>query len=449
MTNRSSFLEKNMRFEGECVDMHHSGLGVVKYNNAVVLVKDLLIGEHALIHVLKVEKKLAYGKVEKLINQSPYRIPSICSVSSACGGCPLITLNDEGQAMMKENIVKDQLRYHGLDYVNVLPMVKSPQRYHTRNKVAVPVQHDPFKMGFYRLNSHDIVEFDVCHVQTHTQNHVLDLIRHYPRKDELKSVKHVVLKENHNQTQMIVGFVVYESSLLKMSALIDDLFSLPYVVGIVAHINTSEGNAIFKGSDEILRGNNMIVDELHDLKFKLSLQSFYQINPHQTLRLYEIALDYAKCSKNDVCVDLYCGVGSISLLAASRVKHVVGVEINPIAIENAKENQRLNQIENASFHVGDASEVTKILDELKLEADVLIVDPPRSGLSASVIQQIKDLNIPKVVYVSCNPMTLCANLKELETHYSFHEITPVDMFPNTRHVESIILMTYCGFKGEK
>jgi 23S rRNA (uracil1939-C5)-methyltransferase len=441
MTNRSYFLEKNMRFEGECVDMHHSGLGVVKYNNAVVLVKDLLIGELAIIHVLRVEKKLAYGKVEKLINQSPYRIPSICSVSSSCGGCPLITLSDEGQALMKQNIVKDQLNYHGLNHVTVLPIVQSPQRYHTRNKVAVPVQHDPFKMGFYRLNSHDIVEFDVCHVQTKTQNHILEIIRQYPNKDELRSVKHIVLKENHNQTQMIVGFVVYESTILKTSALIDELFNLPYVVGVVAHINTSEGNAIFKGSDEILRGDNTIVDELHNLKFKLSLQSFYQINPHQTLRLYEIALDYAKCTSEDVLVDLYCGVGSISLLAASLVKHVVGVEINPIAIENAKENQSLNKIVNASFHVGDASEVTQILDELKLKADILIVDPPRSGLSSSVIQQIKDLGIPKVVYVSCNPMTLCANLKELQTHYSFDEVTPVDMFPNTRHCESVTLLS--------
>lgn len=440
MNNRSSFLEKNMRFEGECIDMHHTGLGVVKHNGAVVLVKDLLIGELALVHVLRVEKKLAYGKVEKLLSTSPHRIPSICAVSSSCGGCPLITLSEEGQAQIKQNMVIDQLRYHELDHVHVNALIQSPQRYHTRNKVAVPVQHDPFKMGFYRLNSHDIVEFDICHVQTHTQNEVLSIIRNYPNKEELKSLRHVVLKENHNQTQMIVGFVAVESELIKNSELIQTLFKLPYVVGVVAHINTSEGNAIFKGVDEVLLGKNVIVDELHNLKFKLSLQSFYQINPHQTLRLYELALDLAQCSTDDVLVDLYCGVGTISLLAASRIKYVVGVEINPIAIENAKENQKLNKINNASFFVGDASEVTDILKYLDMKADVLIVDPPRSGLSASVIQQIKDLGIPKVVYVSCNPMTLAANLKDLASHYSFSEVTPVDMFPNTRHVEAVMVI---------
>ena len=446
--NNRPFLNKNDRFTAKCVDMHHSGLGVVKFESMVVLVKDLLVGEEASIHVLRVEKKLAYGKIIELIKRSPYRIESICPVSSSCGGCPLITLSDEGQAIMKRNLVLDQVAFHQLD-VHVNELISSPQRYHTRNKVAVPVQHDPFKMGFYRLNSHDIVEFDVCHVQTHTQNEVLSIIKAYPNKEELVSIKHVVLKENSNQSQMIVGFVVKDSQCLKESSLVQILAQLPYVKGIVAHINVSEGNAIFKGHDEVLMGVNEIVDELHDLKFKLSLQSFYQINPHQTLRLYELALDLAQCRKTDVLVDLYCGVGSISLLAAKRVNHVIGVEINPIAIMNAKENQVLNQIDNASFFVGDASEVSVILKEMNLKADVLIVDPPRSGLSDSVIQQIKDLGIPNVVYVSCNPMTLCANLKSLSTHYSFNEITPVDMFPNTRHVESIILMTYCGFKGEK
>lgn len=440
MINRSSFIHKNMQFDGVCVDIHHTGLGVVKFESMVVLVKDLLIGEEAKIHVMRVEKNIAYGKVIERTSTSPYRIESICPVSSSCGGCPLITLNDEGQAHMKRKIVEDQVKFHGLS-IGVNDVIRSPKRYHTRNKVAVPLQHNPFKMGFYRLNSHDIVEFDTCYVQTHTQNDILKCIRAYPHKDELFDVKHVVLKENHDQTQMIVGFVVTSLERIQHSSLIHTLSQLDNVVGIVAHINTSQGNAIFKGHDVVLWGANTIIDQLHNLKFKLSLQSFYQINPHQTLRLYELALDLAACSYSDILVDLYCGVGSISLLAAKRVKHVVGVEINPISIQNAKENQILNHVENASFFVGDASEITHILSHLNMKADVLIVDPPRSGLSSAVIQQIKDLGIPKVVYVSCNPMTLCANLKELSTHYSLSDITPVDMFPNTRHVEAICFLS--------
>jgi 23S rRNA (uracil1939-C5)-methyltransferase len=436
MSNRPFFLEKNARFVADCIDMHHSGLGVVKVDSMVVLVKDLLPQEKALIHIMRVEKKLAYGKVIERLVSSPYRIESICPVSMACGGCPLITLSDEGQAIMKQNIVKDQVRFHGLE-VDVEPTLNSPQRFHTRNKVAVPIKHNPFQMGFYRLNSHEIVEFETCYVQTHTQNNILDVIRKYPLKDELVDVKHVVLKENHDQTQMIVGFVVSKLELISKSSLIEELSKKENVVGIVAHLNVSDGNAIFKGKDIVLYGVNEIVDELEDLKFKLSLQSFYQINPHQTLCLYQKALDLAKLSKNDVLVDLYCGVGTISLLAASRVKHVIGVEINPIAITNAKENQELNHIENASFFVGDASDVTNILKDLDMKADVLIVDPPRSGLSSSVIEQIKDLGFSRVVYVSCNPMTLCANLKELSSHYDFDTIYPVDMFPNTRHCESV------------
>jgi 23S rRNA (uracil1939-C5)-methyltransferase len=426
MSNRPFFLEKNARFVADCIDMHHSGLGVVKVDSMVVLVKDLLPQEKALIHIMRVEKKLAYGKVIERLVSSPYRIESICPVSMACGGCPLITLSDEGQAIMKQNIVKDQVRFHGLE-VDVEPTLNSPQRFHTRNKVAVPIKHNPFQMGFYRLNSHEIVEFETCYVQTHTQNNILDVIRKYPLKDELVDVKHVVLKENHDQTQMIVGFVVSKLELISKSSLIEELSKKENVVGIVAHLNVSDGNAIFKGKDIVLYGVNEIVDELEDLKFKLSLQSFYQINPHQTLCLYQKALDLAKLSKNDVLVDLYCGVGTISLLAASRVKHVIGVEINPIAITNAKENQELNHIENASFFVGDASDVTNILKDLDMKADVLIVDPPRSGLSSSVIEQIKELGISRVVYVSCNPMTLCANLKELSSHYDFDTIYPVDM----------------------
>lgn len=437
MSNRPFFLEKNQRFIADCVDMHHSGLGVVKVESLVVLVKDLLPQEKALIHIMRVEKKLAYGKVIERLVSSPYRIESICPVSMSCGGCPLITLSDEGKAIMKQNIVKDQVRFHGLDVV-VEPTLNSPQRYHTRNKVAVPLKHNPFQMGFYRLNSHEIVEFETCFVQTQTQNEVLRIIRNYPNKEELIHVKHVVLKENNNQTQMIVGFVVSKLELIEKSSLIEELSKLKNVVGIVAHLNVSEGNAIFKGRDFILYGVNQIVDELENLKFKLSLQSFYQINPHQTLRLYQKALDLAKLSQEDVLVDLYCGVGTISLLAASRVKHVIGVEINPIAITNAKENQELNHIENASFFTGDASDVTSILNNLDMKADVLIVDPPRSGLSSSVIDQIKELGISRVVYVSCNPMTLCANLKELSSHYEFDTIYPVDMFPNTRHVECVV-----------
>jgi len=440
MSNRPLFLEKNMRFIGECVDMHHSGFGVVKHESMVVLVKDLLPNEKAWIHVLRVEKKIAYGKVVERLLISPYRIESICPVSMSCGGCPLMTLSDEGQALIKQNIVKDQVRFHGLDYVKVESTLNSPQRYHTRNKVAVPVKHNPFKMGFYRQNSHEIVEFDTCYVQTHTQNEVLALIKQYEFKEELKDLRHIVLKENNNQTQMIVGLVVTDLALIQKSKLVEQLFEKEYVVGVVAHVNVSEGNAIFKGKDHVLRGVNEIVDELHDLKFKLSLQSFYQINPHQTLRLYEKALDLANLTPQDILVDLYCGVGTISLLAASRVKHVVGIEINHIAIDNAKENQKINQVKNASFFVGDASNISSVLNELDMKATVLIVDPPRSGLSSSVIEEIKSLGIERVVYVSCNPMTLCANLKELSSHYKFDTVYPVDMFPNTRHVECVVLM---------
>lgn len=429
-----------MQFIGVCIDIHHSGLGVVKHEGSVVLVKDLLIGEQAQIHIMRVEKNIAYGKVLELLVSSPNRIASVCNVAFACGGCPLITLDDDGQAQVKRKIVEDQVAFHQLA-VNVREVVRAPQRYHMRNKVAVPVQHHPFKMGFYRLHSHDIVEFDTCYVQTHTQNATLQRIKDFPNKAELIDVKHVVLKENNDQTQMIVGFVVSSLENIQNSKVIAVLSALDWVVGIVAHVNTSEGNAIFKGHDVVLWGVNSIVDVLGGLRFALSLQSFYQINPHQTLNLYNIALDAAQCSRDDVVIDLYCGVGSITLLAAKRVKYVVGIEINPIAIANARANQILNDVTNVSFHVGDASEVASILQEVDVKADVLIVDPPRSGLSDLVIKEIKALKIPKVVYVSCNPLSLCANLKALESDYCFSEIIPVDMFPNTRHVETVVLIT--------
>jgi len=448
MSNRPFFLKKNQRFIVDCIDMHHSGLGVVKLESFIVLVKDLLPQEKALIHIMRVEKKIAFGKVIERFISSLYRIESICSVSMYCGGCPLITLSDEGQAVMKQNIVKDQVRFHGLDVV-VEPTLNSPQRYHTRNKVAVPLKHNPFQMGFYRLNSHEIVEFETCYVQTQTQNEILRIIRNYPFKEEFIDVKHVVLKENHDQTQMIIGFVVTKLETIEKSSIIEEFSKFKNVMGIVAHLNVSEGNAIFKGKDIVLYGVNQIVDDLAHLKFKLSLQSFYQVNPHQTLRLYQKALDLAKLSKDDVLVDLYCGVGTISLLAASQVKHVIGVEINPIAITNAKNNQELNHIKNVSFFMGDANDLTDILNLVNMNATVLIVDPPRSGLTSAVIEQIKALGISRVVYVSCNPMTLCANLKELSSHYEFDKIYPVDMFPNTRHVEAIIQMTRSGSSDKK
>ena len=448
MSNHPFFLKKNQRFIVDCVDMHHSGLGVVKVETSVVLVRDLLPQEKALIHIMRVEKKIAFGKVIERFISSPYRIESICSVSVSCGGCPLITLSDEGQAVMKQNLVKDQVFFHGLEHVMVEPTLNSPQRYHTRNKVAVPLKHNPFQMGFYRLNSHEIVEFETCYVQTQTQNEILKIIRNYSFKEELFDVKHVVLKENHNQTQMIVGFVVSKLELIEKSSIIEILSKYQNVVGIVAHLNVSEGNAIFNGKDTLLYGINQIVDQLAKLKFKLSLQSFYQINPHQTLHLYQKALELAQLCRDDILVDLYCGVGSISLLAASQVKYVIGVEINPMAINNAKENQKLNHIKNASFFLGDASDITSILDELNMKADVLIVDPPRSGLSSAVIKQIKELGISRVVYVSCNPMTLCANLKDLSSHYVFDKLYPVDMFPNTRHVETVVLMCASSEAGK-
>lgn len=449
-------LAKNDIIKLNITAMSSEGSGIGKTEDGmVVFVPMTAVGDELFVRILKVKKTLAYGKIEEIITPSASRVEPECDVFRLCGGCVYCHIDYDSEAKIKEKRVADAIsRIGGID-TKVNPIVKahSPSRY--RNKAQIPVGVSPegkVTMGFFSRHSHRIADSMDCLLQPKvflTASAVLkDFIQEknistYNEETHTGLVRHLYLRFGEKSGELMVCIVINGDSIPFEEELVSRLLSaLPTIKSISVNSNTEKTNVILGKNFRVLYGDIYISDTLCGLKFLISPQSFYQVNRSQAEVLYGIARDYAELKSTDTLLDLYCGTGTIGLSMALDCKSLIGVEIVPRAIEDAKKNARLNNIANSRFICGDAATAAAKLKEEGVTPDVIILDPPRKGCDAELLSTVAAMSPRRIVYVSCDPATLARDLKIFaELGYTTEEVTPVDMFPRTAHVESVAKLT--------
>ena len=456
--------KKNDETEILISDIGTKGEGIGKINDFVFFVDGALPGDICLIKILKVNKSYGYGKIIEIRKPSPDRVLSPCPVSDKCGGCSLMHLNYEAQLKLKQKKVKDSLeRIGGFKNIEVSPVVPMENLRGYRNKAQVPVRNvkGNLEVGFFAKNSHNLIPVTDCYIQTETSSSILEKIKEYavlnaiPAYDEENHsgiLRHVLIKTGFKTGEIMVVLAVNlkEGKPLKnQDSLIDSLKIVEGMKSIVLNYNSKKNNTILGISSKTLWGSDYISDYLGEMKFKISPLSFYQVNPVQTEKMYKKALEFADIKETDTVIDAYCGIGSISLYLAQKAKKVIGIEIVEDAVKDAEFNAQVNNIKNAEFIAGKSEEVIYDLINKEIKADVLVVDPPRKGCDERFLSAVADFMPEKIVYVSCNPDTLARDLKFLgEKGYNIKEVQPFDMFGFSYHVETVIMMTSCGFKSK-
>ncbi|MBQ7890106.1 MAG: 23S rRNA (uracil(1939)-C(5))-methyltransferase RlmD [Erysipelotrichaceae bacterium] len=437
-------MKKNEKVQGICVDYTNEGLGIVKVNQFPVFVKNILVGEEAIIQLTKVTTHLAYGRVVERLSNSAERVEPECTSYRLCGGCHLQHMSYPHQLQFKTNRVKncfERIAHLNVHVEDCLGMTV-PWKY--RNKVQIPVQNDNGRavLGFYRSHSHDIVEYQECLVQSDLQNQITEYLRNELNgKASLQLLRHVLIKHALCSNEAMAVLIVKKDhpDFMKIARSLVEVFS--EIKTVVLNFNDRNDNVILGDREKVLVGTGMIRENLKDLSFGISSKSFYQINPYQTEVLYSKALEFAQLTGQEEVVDVYCGTGTIGLFASRSAKHVTGIEIVKEAVEDAKRNAEYNHITNADFICSDAGAATETLLKQGIHPDVVIVDPPRKGLDQKTIESCTGMNPDRIVYVSCDPATCARDCAIFETlNYHVEKVQPVDMFPHTHHVETVVLL---------
>ena len=443
----------------EIEDCGIDGEGIGKADGFTVFVKDAVIGDTVTAKIIKAKKNYGYGRLMEVLKPSPYRVEPKCEFARQCGGCQLQALSYDQQLVFKTNKVKGHLeRIGGFTDIPMEPIIGMDELFHYRNKAQFPVgrnKEGKIVTGFYAGRTHNIIENRDCALGVAENKEVLDRVIAHMEKYGIEPyneatgkglVRHVLIRYGFKTDEIMVCLVINGEKLPHAEKLVDKLCKIPGMTSITISVNKAKTNVIMGNEIKLLWGQTYITDYIGNVKYQISPLSFYQVNPVQTEKLYGLALDYADLNGNETVWDLYCGIGTISLFLAQNAKQVYGVEIVPQAIDDARNNAKINDITNAEFYVGKAEEV---LPEYYREyqeshggetahADVIVVDPPRKGCEESLLQTIVDMQPEKVVYVSCDSATLARDVKFLrESGYELKKITPVDQFPNTVHVEVV------------
>ncbi len=449
-------LRKNDIINLNITAMSSEGVGIGRTQDGLaVFVPMSAVGDELIVKILKVKKTLAYGKIEEIITPSPDRITPECNAFRLCGGCVYSHISYEAELQSKEKRVSDAIsRIGGIDTkINPIVGAENPCRY--RNKAQIPVglsSDGKVAMGFFSRHSHRIVDSMDCMLQPEiflTASKILrDFIEEknisvYDEQTHTGLIRHLYLRYGEATDELMVCIVVNGDKIPCESELADRFTrTLPAVKSIIINSNKEKTNVIVGKKFRTIYGEDYISDELCGLKFLLSPQSFYQVNRTQAQRLYGIAKDYANLQGDETLIDLYCGTGTIGLSMSKACKELIGVEIVPKAIEDAKKNAKLNGVENARFICADAKDAATQLESEGVKPDVIILDPPRKGCDAELIRTVVSMSPSRVVYVSCDPATLARDLKLFaELGYITQEVTPVDMFSRTAHVESVALLS--------
>lgn len=433
-------MKKNELLSLTAFDYTEKGHAVCKHEGFVVFVPELLLHEEADIRILKVQAKHAFGKVEKRLRSNPQRVKPNCPIASKCGGCQIQHMAYEHQLEFKQSRVQSLFDHHLNQGIVLEPILGMDNPWTYRNKALVPYD-EHLNYGFYQAHSHTIIPFESCVIQSEDANSVLAFIQDfYKTKDvSFPELRHVLIKKAFKTHELMVVLVVNDLLIPYRDELIQALTqTYTSLKSLQLNLNTRSDNVVLGDHYELLYGQAFITDELDGLRFEISAPSFYQVNPSQTVKLYQKALDYADLKGQETVLDLYCGIGTIALFASRQAKKVIGVEVVPEAIEDAKRNAALNSIENVEWFCGDAGQVSQ---SLNTKVDVVIVDPPRKGLDALSKEMILSLLPSKFIYISCDPATLVRDLKEFMNQYSIVKAGCVDLFPQTYHVETVVLLT--------
>ena len=455
--------QKNDVLTVKIEDMGHDGEGIGKCEGYTLFVKDTVIGDLAEVKVIKAKKNYGYARLMRLIEPSPHRVEPICPVARPCGGCQLQMLDYAEQLRFKEKKIAQNLqRIGGMTEIPMEPIVgmESPFRY--RNKAQFPIGQDKngkLITGFYAGRTHQIMENRNCYLGVEQNEEILNRILAWMEENSVSAyqeetgkglVRHVLIRFGFTTKEIMVCLVVNGKKLPAEKKLIQSLTELEGMTSITLSVNRERTNVIMGKEIRCLWGQEFITDYIGKVKYQISPLSFYQVNPVQTEKLYSLALEYAGLTGEETVWDLYCGIGTISLFLAQKAKKVYGVEIVPEAIADAKNNAKINGIENAEFFVGKSEEVLpeyyeKYAKEHPGEhahADVIVVDPPRKGCEENLLRTMADMQPDRIVYVSCDSATLARDLKILqELGYEVKKVRGVDQFPMTCHVETVVLLS--------
>lgn len=448
-------VEKNKEYIIEVESSGHQGEGVGKIDNFTVFIQGALKGETVKVKIIKVNKNYAIGKLLEIINPSKERVEPVCPTYKRCGGCNIQHADYKGQLNFKTERVKDVIKRIGkLEDVIIHPTIGMENPYNYRNKVQLPVgknKDGEIVVGFYAPRSHDIINMECCYIQDQVGDKVISLIKDFIKKFNVEPyneknhsgiIRHIMVRKGFKTGEIMVVVVTNGDKLPHGNELVEMLKeNVEGLVSVIQNVNKEKTNVILGQKCKTLYGKDTITDFIGQFKFNISPLSFFQVNSIQTEVLYNKALEYANLQGKEIVFDAYCGTGTISLFLSQKAKKVYGVEIIPQAIENAIKNAKENNVTNAEFIVGDAEKEIPKLIEKNIKADVVVVDPPRKGCAESLLHAISKMGPEKIVYVSCDPATLARDLNILETlGYKTKEIQPVDMFPQTHHVENVAML---------
>jgi len=445
-------LTKNQIYEATVTDYTAEGQGVAHIDGCAVFLPNSIAGEVYKVRIEVAKKNWAAGKIVEIIEKSPHRCNRECPVAKLCGGCDFWHMDYEEETRLKAERVRTCLNRLAGENLEKVDILSAPTCYGYRNKAQYPVASKKGRAyaGFFKAGTHEVVENKRCLILPAETDTVKDAVMDYVNQfritayDEVSHtglLRHIYVRRGAVSKQILVCLVVNGRKLPRIEELLKRLQKIPGFTTLVLSVNTKKGNAVLGDEFITLHGPGYIEDTLCGLNFRLSPRSFYQVNHHQAQRLYEAAISQAEITKNDTVLDLYCGVGTITLCMASAAGKVIGVEVIPQAVEDARDNARRNGIENAEFFCGDAGAAALELEKQGIKADVVVVDPPRKGLNADTIEALARFAPRRIVYVSCDPATLARDVALLkERGYVLKNALAADLFPKCSHIESIVTL---------
>lgn len=477
-------LKKDDQVTIEIEDIGTDGAGIGKADGYTLFVKDAVIGDIIKAKVIKAKKTYGYARLMEIITPSKDRVEPVCPVARQCGGCQIQQMSYSAQLKYKQKLVRDNLaRIGGITDCEVLPVIGMENPFNYRNKAQYPVGRNKdgkVVIGFYAGRTHSIVDYTQCAIGAPENAQILEKIRIFINENNISVydeqshkglIRHILIRTGKHTGQIMVCLIINGKTLPHADKLADCLKDISGMSSIMININKERTNVILGSECSVIWGNSYIEDSICGIMFRISPLSFFQVNPVQTEKLYRKALEYAELTGNETVWDLYCGIGTISLLMATKARKVYGVEIVPQAIEDAKNNALRNSLNNVEFFVGKAEEVVpRIYDEdmkkaenepvdskenskensglpdsasdesvMRINPDVVVVDPPRKGCDETLLDTIVKMNPKRIVYVSCDSATLARDLKYLAANgYEIARVQPVDQFAHTVHVETVV-----------
>ena len=448
-------MRKNEVYDLEIIDLGMDFEGIAKVDGKVVFVPGALIGEKVHAKIIKANSSYAIARPEIMFNKSQYRQKPFCNVFKTCGGCTGQRISYEMQLSLKNKLVENLLKKQGVKYSKINSTIGMGMPYYYRNKVQYPTRQDENgnnKIGFYSSRTHQIVENDCCYIQNRTidilsKSLFEDLVKNgfsmYSDETKKGDIKHLLIRRGYHTREIMVVIVVSNKELLKdtrFDKIIKKLSKNENIKSIFLNINENDTNEILGEKCVKIYGEDYISDYIGEFKYVIGPKSFFQVNTLQAEVLYSKLKESLKIEKDDIVFDLYSGVGSIGIFLSKEAKKIYGIEIEEEAVKMANINIKENNVKNAEYIAGSVEEKIFEFKNRKIKPDIIVVDPPRKGLDKKSIKYILDFKPKKIGYISCNPATLARDLGLLEKEYDIDEITPVDMFPHTSHIESIAIL---------